>query len=263
MASSDLPEVESSENRQSEEESAIAPSRTETSSDSLCVRFWGVRGSYPVPGNQTVEFGGNTACVEVFNGKNRVILDAGTGLIALGNLIMSEKRGLTREHGNQDEEPLNVTLLLSHTHFDHIQGLPFFEPAFSKSASLFVYGPQLLGVDLHDSLSQAMTGRNYPVCLEELSSQKLICNLSESEELRFENRNSQPEIVKDENGKRAHDHNGLLVQVLRSYAHPKDGVLVFKVVFQNKIIVYATDVEGYAGGDSRLIEFARDGRMET
>src|SRR5436853_233432 len=75
------------------------------------VRFWGVRGSIPVPGPHTVGFGGNTSCVEVRTGGKIIILDAGTGLLALGDSLVAEFR----------DQPLDLTLLITHTHSDHIQ----------------------------------------------------------------------------------------------------------------------------------------------
>src|SRR5262245_57456461 len=86
------------------------------SASGLRVKFWGVRGSIPTPGPTTLHYGGNTSCVEVRFGNQIIILDAGTGLRLLG-------RELIAEFG---EQPLDLTLLLTHTHWDHIQGLPFF-----------------------------------------------------------------------------------------------------------------------------------------
>src|SRR5213594_3674906 len=84
------------------------------------IRFWGVRGSVPTPGPATVRYGGNTSCVEVRAGGQIIILDAGTGLRLLGQRLLAEF----------GDRPLNLTLLLTHTHWDHIQGLPFFPPMY-------------------------------------------------------------------------------------------------------------------------------------
>lgn len=98
------------------------------------VKFRGIRGSYPTPKSTHLKYGGNTACVEV-NVRNRlIILDAGTGIIELGE-------NLTREHilsGNTIDErkPICATIILSHIHQDHIQGLPFFHPHLSKQQIL-------------------------------------------------------------------------------------------------------------------------------
>jgi len=88
----------------------------------LKVRFWGVRGSIPTPGPATVKVGGNTACVEVRCGSDLVILDAGTGLRLLGLALLKEL-------------PVKAHLFYSHVHWDHIQGFPFFIPAFIPGIS--------------------------------------------------------------------------------------------------------------------------------
>src|SRR6478735_1787665 len=84
------------------------------------VIFWGVRGSIPTPGPGTVRYGGNTSCIEVRADEEIIILDGGTGLRLMG-------KELTREFG---EKPMQLALLLTHTHWDHIQGLPFFLPVY-------------------------------------------------------------------------------------------------------------------------------------
>lgn len=229
------------------------PSPTE-----LWVRFWGVRGSHPVPGPHTVRFGGNTACVEIRNAYHRIILDAGTGLIALGDLLMSEYQAGRAADPAQPQEPFTITILLSHTHHDHIQALPFFLPAYSSQTRLYVYGPQLLGVDLRDSISLTMTARYCPVRLEELNAHKIIENLADSDRLLYRNSDKAPKIYGAREELPPPRPGDLLVSIMRSYAHPKDGVFVFKIANDGKRVVYATDIEGYAGGDSRLIEFARD-----
>src|SRR3954463_3747040 len=96
------------------------------------IKFWGVRGSIPVPGPTTIGYGGNTTCVEVRTNGDIIILDAGSGIRELG-------LALNKEFGNA---PMDVTLLLTHTHWDHIQGLPFFLPAYQAKNTIEVYGYQ-------------------------------------------------------------------------------------------------------------------------
>jgi phosphoribosyl 1,2-cyclic phosphodiesterase len=98
------------------------------------VRFWGVRGSYPVPGVDTNRYGGNTSCVEVrVAGGPRIIIDAGTGIRKLGKELMT---------GDFGEGKGTAHLLVSHTHWDHIQGLPFFAPMYQDGNKFHVYARQ-------------------------------------------------------------------------------------------------------------------------
>lgn len=99
--------------------------------NNMRVKFWGVRGSLPTPGHTTLEFGGNTACVEVSCGTRRVILDAGTGLRELGRTIIGESQAA------------DLDLLLTHCHIDHMLGLPFFAPAFSPDVRLRLHAGHL------------------------------------------------------------------------------------------------------------------------
>lgn len=98
------------------------------------VRFWGVRGSIPVPGRTTNRYGGNTSCVEVRpKGGHPIIIDAGTGLRRLGKSLMEESFG---------EGKGKASILISHTHWDHVQGLPFFSPLYHKGNEVSLYARQ-------------------------------------------------------------------------------------------------------------------------
>jgi len=122
------------------------------------VKFWGVRGSIPTPGPATVRYGGNTSCLEVRAGGQIIILDAGTGLRQLG-------RQLVEEFGDQ---PLQLTLLLSHTHWDHIQGLPFFPPIYRPNCRLRILGFEGARKGLVNVLTGQMESPYFPVPFEEL-----------------------------------------------------------------------------------------------
>lgn len=122
----------------------------------MFVRFWGVRGSIPTPGPRTRRYGGNTSCVEVRVDDTLLVFDAGTGLRELGVHLM---RG--------GAKPLTVHLFLSHPHRDHIQGFPFFGPAYSKNTTLYVYGPK--GDDKnYQLLSGQMANAYFPVRFSDL-----------------------------------------------------------------------------------------------
>ena len=135
------------------------------------VKFWGVRGSIPVPGSSTVGYGGNTSCVEVRADGEIIILDAGSGMRELGIALAEEFR----------DQPIHPTLLISHFHWDHIQGLPFFLPAYGKNNSLHVLGYQGAKAGLETVLKGQMETSFFPVKLTEMPSAPLIDELKEME----------------------------------------------------------------------------------
>ena len=119
-----------------------------------------MRGSIATPGSTTVRYGGNTSCIEVRHGGEIVILDAGTGLRLLGQALLKEF----------PEGPLNLTLLLSHTHWDHIQGLPFFGPIYEKRCHLRIVGCEGARKGLEEALTGQMETTYFPVPFAKLPS---------------------------------------------------------------------------------------------
>ncbi len=115
-------------------------------------RFWGVRGSIPTPGKRTYRYGGNTSCVEVRVNDTLFICDGGTGLRELGNDIMSRGGG-----------PITAHMFFSHMHWDHIQGFPFFVPAYVPSNTLYIYGTRDGDKRFHRLLSGQMSSSYFPV----------------------------------------------------------------------------------------------------
>jgi phosphoribosyl 1,2-cyclic phosphodiesterase len=144
--------------------SALAPSGTR-------IKFWGVRGSIPTPGPGTVRYGGNTSCVEVRAEGEIIILDAGSGIRLLG-------QSLQHEFGS---DPINLSLLISHTHWDHIQGLPFFLPAYSRQNELRVFGFDGTRARLGEILAGQMETPFFPVSMSELPGKIEIEELREME----------------------------------------------------------------------------------
>jgi phosphoribosyl 1,2-cyclic phosphodiesterase len=190
------------------------------------VRFWGVRGSIPVPGPHTARVGGNTPCVEVRTADREVIiLDAGTGIRALG-----------RELESNASQRLLAVLLFSHTHWDHIQGLPFFSPARMHHNRLVIMGEQRLGRRLERVLAGQMSDVYLPFSLEDLHADLLIKEVHDGEQ-----------IV-------AGDRTTVLPYRL---PHP-GGVFGYRLTSQGKVVVYASDVNHPSQGlDTRVIELAR------
>jgi phosphoribosyl 1,2-cyclic phosphodiesterase len=119
----------------------------------LTVRFRGVRGSIPSPGMETARYGGNTSCVELRCDGHLLILDAGSGIRSLGNDLLRENEG----------QSIRADLLISHTHWDHIQGLPFFAPAYSGRNRLRILQTKGLTTRLEVALQNQMQPLHFPV----------------------------------------------------------------------------------------------------
>ncbi|MCX8029016.1 MAG: MBL fold metallo-hydrolase [Brevinematales bacterium] len=123
----------------------------------MIVKFWGVRGSIPVPGLHTAVYGGNTSCIEIKNGEDIFVIDAGSGIRLLGDSIKSNL------------QKYEINLFLTHTHWDHIQGLPFFSPIFDYRYKIIIHGPSMLG-KLKNTISGQMGYIYFPVKTDDLAS---------------------------------------------------------------------------------------------
>ncbi len=217
------------------------------SEQTFSVTFWGVRGGYPKPGPTTNKFGGNTTCIEVRAGRHLIIIDAGTGIISLGEHLIAQHR--------VDRKPIVATILFTHTHHDHTYGFPFFTPSNLGSSILYIFGPMLLHQDLDAVLGRAMLPLVFPVRLDELRSMQVIRNISETEVIVFGEPDVPPQVRNVYHEYETSPLWEVKVRSMRSYAHPQ-GIFIYRIEVGGKKLVIATDVEGYAGGDRRLIQFA-------
>ncbi len=190
------------------------------------VRFWGTRGSIATPGSLTLGYGGNTSCVEVRAGKAVLIFDAGTGIRELGLSLVEEAKGT----------PLTLHLFISHTHWDHIQGFPFFVPAYLPSTTLHVYGSPGQGRSLEKILRGQMDADYFPVALGDLSSNMRV------HEFR--------------GGEFAIGDTAISAMYLN---HPGMN-LGYRIVHGGKTVVYATDNEPYRYTLDHLARRAEAGR---
>ncbi len=184
------------------------------------IRFWGVRGSIPSPGHETLKYGGNTSCVEIRCGDNLLILDAGTGLRLLGDKLTADM-------------PLEATILLSHAHWDHIQGFPFFVPGFIKGNTFHIYGPKLIEVE--QTLRGQMMHPNFPVTLDAMQA-----------DIQFHDLKINGNIDIGE------------VNIYYDKLNHPGGVTTFQIHYNNKTMLYATDTEHYSCIDQNLVKLAKN-----
>ena len=191
------------------------------------VIFWGVRGSIPVPGPDTVRVGGNTACVELQTADREVIIiDAGTGIRTLG-LDLAQR----------PTERLIAVLLFSHTHWDHIQGLPFFTPASQRQTRVVVLGERRMGRRLEQILADQMVDAYLPFTLEDLHADLLIKEVHDGEKLVIGNTTS----------------------VLPKRLNHPGGVFGYRITCQGRTVVYASDVSHPIDQpDPEVVDLARD-----
>lgn len=191
--------------------------------EGLEVRFWGVRGSVPSPGADTAIVGGNTSCVEVALGDERLVLDAGTGLRLLGDRLLAS--------GAHLKAPIRV--LLSHVHWDHVMGLPFFAPLYMKGAAIEIAtGPT--SAPLRDVLGRLMSAPCFPIDFNSLPSQITCHDL----------------------GPRRRFASGPFEVTVAPLSHP-DPVYAYRIDAGGRSVVYATDTEHGDTVDERLVELAR------
>ena len=208
-------------------------------SEELKIKFWGVRGSYPTPGAETIKYGGNTACVEIRAGKRTIILDAGTGIIPLGRELAKQKSS-------------EMILLFSHLHHDHTQGFPFFVPAYIPNTCLHIFGPGGTPETLKSILEHNQSAETFPVSLRDMPAMKDIQSVRESQVIVWDEEN-----VRVTESSASLSPDAVVIRIYKSHAHP-GGVYIYRITWCGKSIVYATDTEGYVGMDRKLITFARD-----
>jgi phosphoribosyl 1,2-cyclic phosphodiesterase len=135
------------------------------------LKFWGTRGSISVPGPGTLRYGGNTTCVEVRADGEIIVLDAGSGIRSLGIALEKEFQS----------QPIKLSLLITHAHWDHIQGLPFFAPVYEKKNEIRVRGYDGVDTSFGKIMAEPMKAPFFPIAMRELSARVDIKKLTEME----------------------------------------------------------------------------------
>ncbi|NEO84457.1 MAG: MBL fold metallo-hydrolase [Spirulina sp. SIO3F2] len=202
--------------------------REESLTVSVDVQFWGVRDQIPTPGAQTVRYGGNTSCVEVRIGSQRLVFDGGTGLRTLGNSLLAQM-------------PVEAHLFFTHCHWDRIQGFPFFVPAFIPINHFHIYGAKASnGSTFQQRLKQQMLGPNFPVPIQVMQSK-----------LEFHELDDVHKTVLDDE-----------VVVESAYLNVEHHSVGYRVTCGDKVVVYAMSPDCFADQPQQaLIQLAQDANL--
>ena len=189
----------------------------------FAVHFWGVRGSIPTPGKETVRYGGNTSCVEMRVGGKRLIFDGGTGLRVLGKTLLPQM-------------PVEAHMFFTHSHWDHIQGFPFFIPAFVPGNRFHIYGAVAPnGATFKQRLSDQMLHPNFPIPLQGMRSEMKFHNVRPGEVLYLDDVSVETALLN----------------------HPSTAT-GYRVTWRERTAVYCTDTEHFPDRlDDNVLHLAR------
>ncbi len=179
----------------------------------VSVKFWGVRGSVPTPIVANQRYGGNTVCVEVVMGNQRIIFDGGTGLVALGQHLQAVSQAQNTD--------IEAHLLFTHTHWDRIQGFPFFQPAFVPGNHFSVYGGIALnGASIKHCLTDQMLQPHFAMPLQNMLAKLSFYTLSDRDSFQIGD-----------------------VSVKTLLINAKTGAMGYRLTWQDFVVVYATDTQ--------------------
>ncbi len=198
------------------------------SAPAISVRFWGVRGSIPCPGLNTLRYGGNTSCVEIRCGEQVLIFDAGTGIRPLGAALMAEAKAV------------DADIFLSHCHIDHLFGLPFFLPLHAEGCRLRIWAGNLKPASgVEDAVRKMMSHPLFPVEIDIAKSRVEFRDFRAGETL-----NPRPGIV-----------------MRTAPLHHPGGATGYRLEFAGRAVAYITDTELANGAEDAIVALAQDAAL--
>lgn len=184
------------------------------------ITFWGVRGTRPITETNVQKYGGNTPCVEIKTNGNTIILDAGTGIVNLGKKLVQENIN-------------NIHIFITHTHWDHIQGLPFFKPFFKANSNIFLYGCNQTNITFENILKHQIDKEYFPIQWNDYESTQTFTTLQNNSVIKIDD-NTRVEVIEA-------IHTSKCVN--------------FKIVSNNCSISYITDNEWILNKNNNLVDF--------
>ena len=215
----------------------------------LRVKIYGARGSYSPTSGTASSIGVNTTCLRVDIGNHLLIFDAGSGIIKLGQDLVKEKLA----NGNH-EKKWKFHLFFTHMHLDHIVGFPYFAMLYMPKTELHFLSPRILDYDLKDILNTFMHPPFFPVSMEDLPFEKHFYQLAEKTLCYFYEDHFELHHISEV------PEGGWIAKIscMRNYMHPKGGSFFYKIETpEGRKVVFASDTEGYIGGDQKLVGFAK------